>query len=130
MRPMRTAAIAVGLVAGCAAATWADGVQELQPRNADSDRMPLYTVVPDYPKVARRDRIEGEVQVCFEVNREGRPRRIGVRKSSHRIFEKPSIRAVRASIYAPLSDDEELPIIKHCRTFRFTLEPVVRETES
>ena len=94
----------------------------------DSKRVPLFTVIPDYPKKARRDRIEGEVQVCFEITRNGRTRRIAVRKSTHRVFEKPAIRAVRASTYEPLPDDAAMSGIKSCRTFRFTLEPVVQET--
>lgn len=96
--------------------------------NDDAKRVPLFTVIPDYPKVARRDRIEGEVQVCFDITRNGRTRRIAVRKSTHRIFEKPAIRAVRASTYEPLPDAAEMSGIKSCRTFRFTLEPVVEET--
>ena len=94
----------------------------------DPKRVPLFTVIPDYPKKARRDRIEGEVQVCFDITRNGRTRRIAVRKSTHRVFEKPAIRAVRASTYEPLPDDAEMSGIKSCRTFRFTLEPVVQET--
>ncbi len=94
----------------------------------DAERKPLLTVVPDYPEVARRDRIEGEVQVCFDVTRDGRTRRIAVRKSTHRVFEKPAIRAVRASTYEPLPRDASMSGIKACRTFRFTLEPVVEET--
>ncbi len=92
-----------------------------------SERMPLNTVVPVYPAEARRDRIEGEVQVCFEVTREGRTRRIAVRKSTHRVFEKPARRAVKQSTYVPLPKDAEVPMIKACRTFRFSLEPVVTE---
>ncbi len=95
-----------------------------------TDRMPLNTVVPVYPEKARRERIEGEVQVCFEITREGRTRRIGVRKSTHRIFEKPSRRAVKESTYVPLAKDADLPVIKSCRTFRFSLEPVVTEEKS
>jgi TonB family protein len=95
--------------------------------DAYTERMPHFTLIPDYPKVARRDRIEGEVQVCFDITRAGRTRRIAVRKSTHRIFEKPAIRAVRASTYEPLSDDAVMSGIKSCRTFRFTLEPVVVE---
>lgn len=95
--------------------------------DSDSERKPLLTVIPDYPKLARRDRIEGEVQVCFDITRAGRTRRIAVRKSTHRIFEKPAIRAVRASTYEPLSDDAAMSGIKSCRTFRFTLKPVVVE---
>ena len=94
---------------------------------ATSDRMPLNTVVPAYPEKARRERIEGEVQVCFEIARDGRTRRIAVRKSTHRIFEKPARRAVKQSSYVPLPEDSALPAIKACRTFRFSLEPVVTE---
>ena len=101
-----------------------------QSQAVDTERMPSYTVMPDYPKIARRDRIEGEVQVCFEIARDGRTRRIAVRKSTHRLFEKPAIRAVRASTYVPLSKDAALSGIKACRTFRFTLEPVVVETDN
>ena len=90
----------------------------------DIDRVPVYTVMPDYPPVARRDRIEGEVQVCFEISRSGKTRRIAVRRSTNRLFEKAAIRAVRASTYVPLSKDAALSGIKACRTFRFTLEPV------
>ena len=92
--------------------------------NDDShERVPMNTVAPAYPEVARRDRIEGDVQVCFNVNREGRPYRIAVRNSSNRVFEKPAIRAIRASRYQPLPKDKEVPAIKTCRTFRFRLEP-------
>ena len=86
------------------------------------ERVPLNTVAPAYPAVARRERIEGDVQVCFNVNREGRPYRIAVRSSSNRVFEKPAIRAIRASRYQPLPKDREVPAIKTCRTFRFRLE--------
>ncbi len=103
-------------------------VDASQSDEQDVERKPLFTVVPDYPEVARRDRIEGEVQVCFDVTRDGRTRRIAVRKSTHRIFEKPAMRAVRASTYEPLPRDARMSGIKACRTFRFTLEPVVKET--
>ena len=88
------------------------------------ERVPLNTVAPVYPAVARRERIEGDVQVCFKVDREGRPYRIAVRTSSNRVFEKPAIRAIRASRYQPLPADQPVPAIKTCRTFRFRLEPV------
>jgi TonB family protein len=91
------------------------------------DRMPLQTVVPVYPQRALADRIEGEVQVCFNVDREGHTSRIAVRRSSHRLFEKPSILAIRGSTYAPLPQGEELSGIKTCRTFRFLLSPVAIE---
>jgi len=89
------------------------------------DRVPSVTVAPVYPDDARRDRIEGEVQVCYHVDKRGRPYRVAVRQSTHRVFERPSIRAVRASTYVPLKPDEKTSGIKSCRTFRFQLEPVV-----
>jgi protein TonB len=87
------------------------------------DRVPMHTAVPDYPSAARRDRIEGEVEVCFHVDRKGRPYRVAVRRSSHRVFERAAIRAIRASRYTPLEEDEPVPAIKTCRTFTFSLEP-------
>ena len=89
----------------------------------DTERVPLFTTVPKYPKLALRDRIEGEVEVCFDVDRAGRPSRIAVRRSTHRLFEKPSIRAVRASRYEPVPRDQALSGIKTCRTFTFSLQP-------
>jgi TonB family protein len=88
----------------------------------EGERVPLNTVAPAYPAAARRERVEGDVQVCFNVDRDGRPYRIAVRSSSNRVFEKPSIRAVRASRYRPVPEDESVPAIKTCRTFRFRLE--------
>ena len=92
--------------------------------DSHTDRVPTHTVAPQYPRKARRDRIEGEVEVCFDVDRKGRPRRIAVRNSTNRAFERPSIDAVRVSFFRPLEDDEELQSIKSCRTFIFSLQPV------
>ena len=92
--------------------------------DADTNRVPLHTVVPQYPHKARRDRVEGEVQVCFDIDRTGRTRRISVRTSTHRVFEKPSIKSVRASTFRPLDKDEPLQEMKSCRTFIFSLEPL------
>lgn len=104
----------------------AEDGEAIRARVIDSslERIPLQTIAPEYPRKARRDRIEGEVQVCFEIDREGRPRRVAVRYSSNRAFEKPSLKAVKASRFRPLSKGEPLPAIKSCRTFIFTLEPV------
>ena len=96
--------------------------------DSSSERIPTYTVAPEYPHKARRDRVEGEVRVCFEVDRDGRTRRIAVRHSSNRAFEKPSIKAVRASSFRPIGSAETLPAIKSCRTFIFELEPVEEDT--
>ena len=94
------------------------------------DRMPLQTMVPVYPERALTERIEGEVQVCFNVDREGRTSRIAIRRSSNRVFEKPAISAIRESTYAPLVQGEVLSGIKTCRTFRFLLDPVAIDMPS
>lgn len=105
-------------------ALWAEEDEAVaQVIDSIAGRIPLQTVAPEYPRKARRDRVEAQVEVCFEINREGRPRRIAVRNSTNRAFEKPSIKAVRASSFRPLNDDEELQSIKSCRTFIFSLEP-------
>ena len=95
--------------------------------DSKTDRKPLQTMVPDYPETARRERIEGEVQVCFDVSRRGYPRRVAVRRSTHKIFERPALKAVRESTWHPVEGGEELTGIKSCRTFRFHLEPVPEE---
>ena len=95
--------------------------------DSESDRMPLQTVVPQYPHAARRDRVEGQVQVCYPVARKGRPYRVAVRQSTHRIFERPAMRAVKASRYRPLEPGEKAAAIKTCRTFRFELAAAVAE---
>jgi TonB family protein len=101
--------------------------EEARVIDTDTDRIPVHTVVPVYPKKARRDRIEGEVQVCFDIDRSGRTRRVAVRQSTHRIFERPSIRAVKASTFRPLDDSQKLQVIKSCRTFAFSLQPVKKD---
>jgi len=95
--------------------------------DSNSDRVPSHTVAPKYPHKARRDRIEGEVQVCFDVDRKGRTHRIAVRRSTNRAFEKPSIKAVRVSTFRPIGKEEALPAMKSCRTFIFSLEPIEDE---
>jgi len=92
-----------------------------------SERMPLQTVVPIYPERALRDRIQGVVEVCFDVDREGRTSRIAVRHSSNRLFEKSAMLAVRGSSYVPVPKNKVLSGIKTCRTFRFLLDPVAIE---
>lgn len=91
------------------------------------DRQPLHTVVPAYPERARRERLEGDVQVCFNVDREGRTSRVRVRTSTHRVFEKNAIAAVRESSYKPVPPETRLSGIKTCRTFRFRLTPLAIE---
>ncbi len=120
---MKASALIMLLLAASALAAEEASLARLIEEN--SDRVPSLTVVPEYPEDARRDRIEGEVQVCYHVDVKGQPYRVAVRTSTHRIFEKPSKRAVKASLYFPLKAGEKSSGIKTCRTFRFQLEPLV-----
>jgi len=118
---MKASALIVLLLVATSLAAEAISVARLL--REDTDRVPSHTVVPAYPEDARRDRIEGEVQVCYYVDVKGRPYRVAVRKSTNRIFERPSMRAVKASLYVPLQPGEKTSGIKSCRTFRFQLQP-------
>jgi TonB family protein len=105
----------------------ADEQPSAQPVEEAVERVPLHTVVPVYPEKARRARVEGEVEVCFNIDRFGQTRRVAVRRSSNRVFEKPARDAVRNSTFMPLEPGQKVPDIKNCRTFRFTLERVAVE---
>lgn len=118
--PASSFVVAVALLVSALAAA-SDGVERI---DSDTDRVPQLTVIPEYPDIARRDRIEGEVQVCFDISRDGYPQRIAVRKSTNRLFEKTARKAVRKSTWAPLKKGQEVSGVKACRTFRFTLVPV------
>ncbi len=106
--------------------------QDLQPRLShiqdwQTDRLPLVTAFPDYPSIARRDRIEGEAIVCFRIDTEGKVRSSKIKTSTHKIFVKPSLRAMRASSFAPLRPGQTLDGSRTCRTFRYRLDPVVAD---
>lgn len=101
-------------------------VDEIDPDNVrqESDRNPIHTVIPKYPSKAFLDRVEADVQVCFYVNRGGRPYNVTVRRSDHRIFERPARDAVKKSWFEAIPRPKKVPQIKTCRTFFFRLEPV------
>ena len=115
----RSLLIALALLAGAVNAEEQPTVEYVP--GYEGARVPLHTVVPLYPEKARRARVEGEVEVCFNVDREGNTKRVAVRRSTNRVFEKPARDAVKASTYHPLPPDQELTGIKTCRTFRFML---------
>lgn len=94
--------------------------------DSPSERVPAVTAFPDYPSIARRDRIEGEAVVCFHIDARGKVVRPSIRSSTHRIFEKPAMRAIRRSSFTPLADGEKPAVAKTCRTYRFRLDPINR----
>src|SRR5690606_12248261 len=102
-----------------------DGQSDTNPFiDSPGERSPAVTAFPKYPSVARRDRIEGEATVCFTIDERGRIRRPSVRSSTHRIFERPAMRAIRSSSFEALAEGEKLSPAKTCRTYRFRLDPV------
>ncbi|NIV17539.1 MAG: TonB family protein [Woeseiaceae bacterium] len=121
---LRRVLVLASLLAGFVAAGSADEVPDVTHVTDDTERQPLHTIVPLYPEKARRERLEGVVKVCFNVTRDGRTRGVRVRESTNRIFEKPSLHAVRASTYQALRPDQQTSGIKSCRTFEFRLIPV------
>lgn len=92
-----------------------------------TERTPLSTLFPDYPSIARRDRIEGEATVCFNIDRNGKVKRAKVTESTHRIFRNPSLRAAKKSTFEALKPGEVPTSQKTCRIFRYRLDPVVAE---
>ena len=99
--------------------------QKLHFVDSSTDRTPAKTAFPVYPRVARRDRIEGDATVCFKVAVDGRIRSIRVKNYSHRIFRRPALRAIKDSTFEPLQPHEVLSTARTCRTYRFRLEPIV-----
>ncbi len=93
-------------------------------RGPEAERTPAQTVIPEYPREAWLDQIEGDVLVCFSVTRSGRPYNVAVRRSDFKFFERPAREAVKVSWFEPIPDGEKVPPVKTCRTFQFRLEPV------
>ncbi len=104
-------AVAVCLVLAVVGAALADNTTHItritHVEDASSDRMPWITAVPQYPKLARRERIEGEATICYTIDTKGRIRRPSVRRSSHKMFAKPSLKAIKQSSYEPLRPDQK-----------------------
>jgi TonB family protein len=99
-------------------------------RDSSTDRVPALTAFPTYPSVARRDRIEGEAIVCFKIKTNGKISRASVRESTHKIFSRPSLRAIKKSTFEPLGPGQIQASAKTCRTYRFRLDPIVVDVES
>ncbi len=93
--------------------------------DSNNNRVPLLTAFPTYPSIARRDRIQGEATVCFMIKQDGRITRVRLKDSTHRIFKKPSLKAIKRSTFEPLGPNQLLATGRTCRTFRFRLEPIL-----
>jgi len=93
--------------------------------DSNTNRVPLLTTFPTYPSIARRDRIQGRAVVCFMIRQDGRISRARLKNSTHRIFRKPALRAIKKSTFEPLAPSQILATARTCRTYRFRLEPIL-----
>ena len=98
--------------------------------DSSSDRTPAKTAFPIYPRIARRDRIEGDATVCFKIDLRGKIRSVKVKNYTHRIFRRPAIRAIKASSFEPVQPNEILSQARTCRTYRFRLEPLLVDSDT
>lgn len=87
-----------------------------------SNRTPRITVSPEYPKRARRDRIEGEAVVCFTIDADGKIHKARVQESTDRMFHRAALKAIRRSRFEP-AGPHQVQVTKACRIYRFLLEP-------
>lgn len=109
------------------AIAWAEKSEPAVYHLTDSStaRTPSTTAFPTYPRIARRDRIEGDATVCFKIATDGSIRSVRVKSYTDRIFRRPVLRAIKSSSFEPLRPDEIYSTARTCRTYRFRLEPVV-----
>jgi TonB family protein len=97
--------------------------------DTSTDRTPAKTAFPKYPRIARRDRIEGDATVCFRIDKFGRIRDARIRHATHKIFKRPALRAIKASQFESLAPNQVLASGRTCRTYRFRLEPILLAAE-
>jgi len=125
-----TTLVTAGLALGSALALGDPQTSVTHFVDSNTERVPLLTAFPSYPSVARRDRIQGQATVCFMIKQDGRITRAKLRDSSHRIFRRPVLRAIKKSTFEALAPHQVLATGKTCRTYRFRLEPVLVENST
>jgi len=109
---------------------WADdsGIYVSYARGSSAGRQPVKTAFPKYPVIARRDRIEGAVTVCFRLDKQGKVRRARIKSYTHKIFKAPALRAIRNSTFESLQPDQKITRSEACRTYRFNLNQIETTT--
>ena len=125
---LSSAALTAALLLGSALALGQqDSTSVVHFLDSNTDRVPLLTAFPSYPSIARRDRIQGEATVCFMIKQDGGIRRAKLKVTTHRIFKKPVLKAIKRSTFEPLSPNQILGVARTCRIYRFRLEPILVE---
>ncbi len=75
----------------------------------------------EYPKAAKRARIEGAVEVIFQINREGRVQNIEFTEVPHRMFEKPIRSSLMTRRYKPAMLNGVPVVLRVRQRLNFTL---------
>ena len=110
MRPQFVTAVAfLAIAASCGA------------QSTTAQRRAMTTPLPHYPEKALRERLEGDVQVCYVVDINGHIHRPRVQSTSHRWFNRAAIRAARGLRYEPAAPGAANGRTSLCSTFRFRL---------
>ncbi len=98
------------------------GPAQAQVADLQRERTPALTTFPEYPEDARRNRLEGEATACFTIDAKGGVNRARISSSTDEVFEKPTLKAIRASTFEPLATGQIESRTPTCRTYRFTLD--------
>jgi protein TonB len=73
---------------------------------SDRDAVPQVRIEPDYPPNARSRRVEGWVEVEFDVGRDGSTRNARVTAAQPQmVFEQATLRAIAGWKYSPMIED-------------------------
>jgi TonB family protein len=83
--------------------------------------MPVKSVYPPYPEIARRAGIEGTVTLRVWVDKEGKVRQAEVLNSNNDIFNQPSIEAAMQWVFTPALMNNRPVSVWLAIPFRFTL---------
>jgi TonB family protein len=111
--------VMLALIAG--EGTWADeaAYRDIPSSASQPERAAAITVLPAYPADEQADRAVGETTVCFDVDSRGRVARPSVSSSTHESFERPAIKAIRASTFMPIAKDRIRSGSAMCRVYNF-----------
>ncbi|MEM9533369.1 MAG: energy transducer TonB [Pseudomonadota bacterium] len=91
--------------------------------SVDSPPIPIKVPTAGYPRDAIRRELSGAATACFTVDRKGRVRNPSVVETSHELFRKPTLKAIRKATFKPARLGADSVATSYCRTYRFSLEP-------
>jgi TonB family protein len=69
----------------------------------------IKTIDPKYPRSALQRRINGSVQVIFDVDRSGNTTNIRIKSSTNKLFDSEAMRVIRSSKFEPALNSKGIP---------------------